>query len=246
MSRICTGCGLTTDSSGNLIVDTNNSVWPTTTTCTDTGGTPIYCGTDGALRGPAEKFSKFDRKGKNYITDSPVRMTTFVNQDSVLYNIASSGPSPISKFPGNAADVTPLVMTIVNPSACLPFNVYLDAGVSHAKFDYTGPGNFQAEVSVFVTVTGATESFAGQTGHQIWAFDTGALTTGAASAITFDTMGAFANVDPPSAATRFVIAPGGTMTVTAYPFLSLDVNGSSPTCDIQNYTIALKYAGSND
>lgn len=244
-SKVCIACGLTTDSSGNLIVDTSGT-WPLTATCADTNGTPIYCTTDGSLRGPAEKFSQFNRIGKNYVTDSPVRMTTLVAQDGKLYALTSTGvPGITPRNSGNAGDNTPLKFTIPNPSKCLPFHVYLESGISHAYINYTGsPGSFSVELSSYVVITGATEAFSGGTGHQIWGFDTG--TENVARSIQFDTMGARATVDPPSGATKFTILPGGAMIVTAYPTMSLTLSGSSDVADIQNYTIDVNWWGSND
>lgn len=246
MAKICTSCGLTTDSDGNLIVDVNDSAWPLTA-CAYTSGTPIYCGTDGALRGPAEKFSQFNRIGKNFITENgittdsqPNRMTHWEpTQSGVLTDISSDGNGTANGAGGKA----PLTFTIPNPSKCLPFYVYMEAGISHAYVHYEGnPGSFTFEASAFITVTGALQNFTGHTGHQIWGFDT----HGTHEEIVFDSMGARATVDPNGSDTKFTIAAGGTITVKLNPFIAVDLSGTSTVADIKNLTMDVNWWGSSD
>lgn len=246
MAKVCVGCGLTTDTDGNLIAAVSGVASAFPNGCDVATGTLLYCdASDGKLYGAPEKFSKFDRVGKLFQQSNvPARITSLVSQDGVLKDISSEGLNTAT-----SADKTPLSFTIKNPSKCLPFYVYLESGVSHANFTYhtkddgTGDGgDFNIELSSYVTITGnVDQTFAGHTGHQIWGFDTDSNDEG----IVFDTMGARATVKPVTG-TKFTITPGGTMNVKANPYISLDLNGNSDVANLLNYTIDVNWWGSND
>lgn len=146
-NRICTGCGLTTDSSGRLIPNTASAVWPYA--CAETNGVKIRCGADGVLRSAMpEKYNLVQRMATTLHTGT---LTALAPAD------------------GNPHDLTPTnSMVVTNPSPCLPMQLLVSVGLAHALLTKTGAGNTHVSLSSRLSVTGAIVDAASDGGHQIW------------------------------------------------------------------------------
>lgn len=136
MARVCVECGLKLDADGNLIVNTDDAVWPWA--CDEENlGSSVYCSaSDGALR-----------------VDPPIRVST----------IQSTGENVVREYPNREIpdDITELAtnnLTVKNPSTCysaiLDYTITLDMDISvraggrvrfrldnNQVFDYTNQGN---------------------------------------------------------------------------------------------------------
>lgn len=98
-AKVCYNCGLTTNSDNELIVDTNEAVWPFTGDCSYTSGSPVYCGEDGALR------------------TSPPGAIRSVNVDRNRSYSSEEIPDEETAFGFRAADGG-VSYTLTNPSSC--------------------------------------------------------------------------------------------------------------------------------
>lgn len=151
-SRVCVGCGLTTDIDGRLIVNTGGAVW--TYGCSEVLGVPIVCGSDGVLRsGMPEK--------------SHIRGIQYSPQVSGQVTSATFGSPVIGG--GNFNFGPPIVDVVANPSDCLAMRVFVRHGINHALFTKFGAGNSHVTTGTALTVTGSIIAFGDA--HQQWRHD---------------------------------------------------------------------------
>lgn len=235
MARVCVGCGLTTDSAGNLIVAGSgvvgdNSAFPVTTDCGATAGTHIYCDSaTGELFGEPEKFFSMRRVGKNLIPNNPqIDPGTLpgATSDSTPFNVG-----------------TPMVVAFTNPSPCRPMNMLIEAGVSHMLFQHggtgeDGTGDYHIEAGTTMTITGSVAVPAQGMGHQIWQHKDQSFTTTTDYGAIFDSMGARSYANP------IVIPAGGSVSLSVQGFIT--IFSEQGGCFVQNFTIDLVYTAWND
>lgn len=98
MAKVCFGCGLDQDTDGNLVVDVNDSTWPTSSFGTESScGAPVYCTTSGGLHvGPRAKSGIFNKEA--------------------TFNLGSNGIATIGDEQEQPGTITG---TVQNPSSCL-------------------------------------------------------------------------------------------------------------------------------
>lgn len=163
MARVCTGCGLTTDDQGRLIVNTGDATWDLT--CSYVNGIPIVCGPDGVLR-----------------LSEPQRLHT----RQVFYSSALSGQITSATFGspvigGATANFgLPLEITIDNSDGCLPMRVAARHGIHHAALGKTGAGDTRTQYGTTMTISGSVVDVTDA--HQQWGHD------GSVTSIVFDAM----------------------------------------------------------
>lgn len=117
--QICTGCGLTTDSNGNLIVNTGDAVWGYP--CADTLGARIYCGSDGILRA------------------DPQPLATIISLENSGYASGIAIDTDLTEY-------ALLEFDAVNPSGCLPASVFYTAEVE-VSVDLTAGARYRVYIN---------------------------------------------------------------------------------------------------
>ncbi len=138
MARVCTGCGLTVDGSGNLIAKTSGS-WPYAPTV-DSAASATYCSpTSGELFGAPEKF----------------HLSEFV-----LANQGSGAPTQLNVFGATVGGPAVVItgdhmLTVTNPSPVLPMTLKLRAGILRAAIDVYGTGKTECLLFTKVAATGS-------------------------------------------------------------------------------------------
>lgn len=164
-SRVCIGCGLTTDDQNRLIVNTGGTAWPYT--CSDADGAPIYCGSDGVLRAMPEKFQ---------IRNVQYSANLSGTADSATFGSPSPGAGSNNDFG------TGLEYVLDNPSDCLPMTVAVTFGVEHVGVQKVGAGNADVIYGAHMSSMGDIVT-TGNDAHQRWAHN------GSVTSIRWDAMG---------------------------------------------------------
>lgn len=227
MARVCVGCGLTTDSLGNLIIAASgaagdNTKFPVTTACTTAKGTHIYCDSvTGELFGEPEKFFRMRRFGKSLSGPEDMYLGDLTNGDTDV----------------DTAFGAPIVLNFTNPSPCRPMNILIESGISHAQINSDPPGgSFFVKIGTTLGITGDVVVAVAATGHQIWRYSNPGFTT--TESVVFDSMGARAYSN------TVVIPAGGTITMTLQCMVNLFLIDA--TANVNNLTIDLVYTAWND
>lgn len=137
MARVCTSCGLTTDTQGRLIVNTGGAAWPYV--CAYSNGIPIVCGADGVLR-LAEPHKEHVRTVQISAALPSAQVTS-----------AQFGSPAIGG--ANATFGIPLTHTVTNPSPCLSMTIAVRSGVHHAVWTKTGNGDSRTQYGAVLSNT---------------------------------------------------------------------------------------------
>lgn len=208
MSGVCFACGLTTDSSGNLIVNTNSANFATDfASCSESAAGKIYCLSDGHLGTAPDSFVEFD-----FVTTQGFSGSL---EQFAVSGIPIGGTS-LSPLPGATAS-----FSVTNPSPCRTMALYLRVGVNHADFHSFTTGASRVEISGNFSASGALSFPASPVGHQIW----GATTNGT----EMDSTGAYG--------TRLFILPAASsVTFTVQTYMTIfSSNGNTTLTNVQTY-----------
>lgn len=200
-TRVCTSCGLTTDSDGKLIVNVGGSAWPYA--CAQTEGEDLYCDpATGRLHASPEKF---------YLNEELVVVHQAGNTDQVnAFATVGAGPT----------DVGTGTLVITNPSTCRPMTLVARFGLEHVQFVKIGQGSTEIVVGAHMLVSGSIADNTGSqpAGHQSWRHDTDEADF---NRIIFDSQ-------RPSAVRRYTLPAGGSATFELRGMLDLrQYNGNS-------------------
>jgi hypothetical protein len=166
--QICTGCGLTTDANGNLIVNTGDAVWDYP--CSDTLGGRIYCGSDGILRA------------------DPQPLATIISLEKSDFAVDGTA------LDTNLTEYAALTFDAVNPSSCLPAVVFYTAEVE-VSVDLATGARYRVYINNnrYVDYTNAGATSATNVGWQISSSTAFTLGEGATSSqsikVTVDKIG---------------------------------------------------------
>lgn len=229
MSKVCFSCGLTTDSDGNLIVNTSGT-WPFA--CDITNGAPIYCDpTTGKLYLPPEKFRLTGNMVAHVSGTNLIGSAAFGSPDVggdetqvVLTSVDVLNSNPVAAV--TTHDTGSATVSITNPSACRTMVVDLEVGVNHAFFRYSpgGGGISSVFIDSHLAVSGDFAIPEFPVGHQIW------MASGT-TALQYDTENSVGR-------RQFTISAGGNLAFRLDGYMQLFSDNGNTTIRELSYILA--------
>lgn len=241
----CVGCGI--ESVNGILRINSNQDFPYPdgvpvegVTCLSTSGRNLYLDcdatlapsdTNGRLHGEPEKFFMWDEATIEHTVGNAKQLYQFFNpvSDFPVTPLKTSDGPFMPTFNGPFGAIAPggdeATFSLTNPSPCLTMRIVVRFGLEHAQIVKINKGSSEIVIGVYAEISGDgaipfAEDTGGQpVGHQSWRHSTNSDDF---QRIIWDTQGAYS-------LRRYILSPGGTVTVKLNPYLDVRLNNGTTT-----------------